>query len=121
MTNIANKVAHKLQQQELELYELREANEELQTRLEALEKRAHAENILLRALETKDAPSKLRPHDLQDFLSKRARLEHQDDRYLEKAAMLVDMCNEKDAFEMSDVPDRQDGYGDLAGWLQQQT
>ncbi|MGI9527022.1 MAG: hypothetical protein ACR2MS_07940 [Weeksellaceae bacterium] len=57
---------------------------------EKLEKRAMAEDILLRARSSSNAPTGLRPSSLEDFLTKRASLEDSTLEHLEKIALMLD-------------------------------
>lgn len=88
---------------------------DLRDRLDFLEKRARAEQILLDARDG-NAPPGLRASTIEDFLSKRAELESASDDHLEKVATLVQYMDDMGGLLLSDEPDELVS-GDFNGWL----
>jgi len=113
------KIARQLMEMKNDLQEAREENEELRKKLASHQQRQQAEDILIKANDAKDAPSKLNPASVEDFLAKRASLEDRDNDYLEKVAAAVDFAGEGDGFELADrVPgDPGDDPKNLGAWI----
>lgn len=88
---------------------------DLRSRLETFEKRAMAEDILVKARFSGGAPMELVARTADDFLSKRARLESKGIADLQKLAALVDLYTE-DGIGLSDESDSI-AKGDLTNWL----
>lgn len=71
-----------------ELAESRRRVTELETKVAQLEKRAAAEEFLLKAMDDPRSPTFLRPSSVSDFMSKRAAIEAQDLEVAKLAAKL---------------------------------
>ena len=88
-------------------------------KLASFEKRAQAEDVLIRANETEGAPERLQTVTVDEFLGKRAQLEDREDGYIDKAAALVEFSSGGDDFILSDMPAGDASPADLTGWLRQ--
>ena len=67
-----------------------------------LQKRAQAEDILMKARNNPNAPINLRPSTLEDFFQKRAQLEENSDQHLEKVALMLDYMSNTQDFLLDD-------------------
>ena len=87
--------------------DLKKEAEDMQSQLEALNKRAQVEDILLSALGTNTS---LRANDIEEFLAKRAELESRSFEELEKIALSLSLIESGDGdiviSEYSDENDR---------------
>lgn len=97
--------------------ELIEENDNLRAELEMFQKRAQAEELLLRARHT-NAPDSIKARTIDDFFDKRAELETSELDKLDKIAGIVELYENSDSsgFDLSDLDDS-DQRGDLTGWL----
>jgi hypothetical protein len=117
---LVDRVATRLMSLETERNEARAENQQLREKIASLSRRNRAEDVLIRALQSPDAPQKLKVASLEEFLAKRAALETEDDEYIEKMAMLIDLCDDPHGFEVSDFSS-EDTYGDFGAWLASQS
>lgn len=85
---------------------------DLREQLDMLQKRAWAEEILVKARGA-NAPDGLRAATIEDFLAKRAQLENNTE--IEKVAMFVDFLEESGGISLAD--DLTESRGDFTGWL----
>ena len=79
---------------------LLEKNAELETKIETFEKRALAEDLLVKARNTN---TNLRANDLDEFLAKRAQLEEEEVERLVKIAASLELINDEGDIEIGDM------------------
>lgn len=96
--------------------ELQKVAEDYKAVVDNFEKRAMAEDILLRSSKAPNAPGKLRAANLEDFIMKRAQLEQSSFEYLEKISSMIDFLDEGDGMELSDYADNSQPR-DFNEWL----
>ena len=82
------KIAAKLSELNEEKGRLEEELDEAIEKVAAHEKRQMAEDILIKAHQADEVPSKLKPASVEDFFAKRAQLEEKSPDELEKLAAL---------------------------------
>ena len=113
------KIAAKLSELNEEKGRLEEELDEAIEKVAAHEKRQMAEDILIKAHQADEVPSKLKPASVEDFFAKRAQLEEKSPDELEKLAALVEVAGEGIGAELVDsVPSSENNDpSDFTGWL----
>ncbi len=87
---IVTKLASGVQELRTRYESAMEENSTLLQRVEALEKRAMAEEILLGARKQANVPAKFRAASIEDFLEKRAALENSSLDHINKIASMIE-------------------------------
>lgn len=118
--DLKEKIAKNVEKLKEEKRRLEEENEQLREKVASLEARREAEDILLEARDSEEAPSKLSPNSIDGFLSKRAELEDKPDDELEKLAQIIKWAEDDDGLEITDFDDGEVKKGNLTEWLRQQ-
>ena len=114
MKSAADKLATGVMKLKQDNNKLSKEASELRDRNDELEKRARAEEVLLKA---KGTPSKFNTSTVDEFLSKRAQLENSSYEELEKIATAIEFLDEDDGISIGDISDESEG-GDIYSWLE---
>lgn len=98
---------------------MKEELDVLRDQVEFHNKRAQAEDVLLRARKARNVPDGLKTASIEEFVEKRSELEASSFDHIEKVAGIVDYLEEADDIHLSDEMDDADP-ADLNDWLRSQ-
>ena len=96
---------------------MKEEMDDLREQVDAFEKQAQAEEILIKARTAKNVPDGLKTATIEEFVAKRAELSSSSYAHIDKVATLVGYLEETDDLELSDEMDDAEPQ-DITSWLQ---